>query len=342
MRFKLADLCGDRSLLFRILGDDPRASLYEIHKKNAARINHDALGWMSAQRRPFFAFMNYYDTHAPYLPPRSVLGRFGPYSFTPGERAVLRDWDAGENLQYSAAEIELARDGYDECIAYLDEQVGSLFGELETRGLLENTVVVITADHGEHFGEHAGIFGHMYSLYGQEIRVPLLVIAPGRVPAGQVVSAPVTLRDVAATIVDLAAQPAGSSERAVSVNSARETGGAKGVAAAEGSGAPETRLPGTSLARFWGPRSPGQATRTEPVFAECDKDWLPLNDSARVCRSLCLGEMVYIRNSPISEELYNVASDPAELRNLAGSATAGAELERLRAALSRFLALPAS
>ena len=298
---------------------------------------------MSAQRRPFFAFMNYYDTHAPYLPPRSVLGRFGPYSFTPGERAVLRDWDAGEKLQYSAAEIELARDGYDECIAYLDEQVGSLFGELETRGLLENTVVVITADHGEHFGEHARDFRP----YVQPVRPGNPRPAAGdrsraRVPAGQVVIRPVTLRDVAATIVDLAAQPAGSSERAVSVNSARETGGAKGVAAAEGSGRPETRLPGTSLARFWGPRSPGQATRTEPVFAECDKDWLPLNDSARVCRSLCLGEMVYIRNSPISEELYNVASDPAELRNLAGSATAGAELERLRAALSRFLALPAS
>ncbi len=145
---------------------------------------------MLAQRRPFFAFLNYYDTHAPYLPPRGFEGRFGPKSVTAAARETLRTWEPGERIQHSPADIKLARDRYDECIAYLDDQIGRLFGELDTKGLLANTVVVITADHGEHFGEHAGVFGHMYTLYGQEIRVPLLVIAPGRVPAGRAFSRP--------------------------------------------------------------------------------------------------------------------------------------------------------
>ena len=153
-----------------------------------------------------------------------------------GRGATLRNWDSGEKLAYSPPEIKLARDCYDECIAYLDEQVGKLLEQLESSGLLANTVVVITADHGEHFGEHDGIFGHMYSLYGQEIRVPLVVIAPGRVPAGQVVSAPVTLRDLAATILDLAGGAVESSGRVDPPGSPLQKGVANATAARDQSG----------------------------------------------------------------------------------------------------------
>ena len=87
----------------------------------------------------------------------------------------------------------IARDAYDDCIAYLDEQLGQLFRNLDSRGLLKNTVVVLTSDHGEHFGEHGTMFGHKFTVYDQETHVPLLVIAPGRVPADRVVAAPVSL-----------------------------------------------------------------------------------------------------------------------------------------------------
>ena len=70
------------------------------------------------------------------------------------------------------------RDGYDDCLAYLDAQIGLLFDELGRRGALDNTVVVITADHGEGFGEH-GLSGHGVSLYRPELHVPLLVLSPG-------------------------------------------------------------------------------------------------------------------------------------------------------------------
>ncbi len=74
------------------------------------------------------------------------------------------------------------------------------------------------------------------------------------------------------------------------------------------------------------------------MFAECDKDWLPASDAGRVWRSLSSGEMVYIRSASKTEELYNVAADPAQLRNLAATPGARTELEHLRTAMDRFLA----
>ena len=75
-------------------------------------------------------------------------------------------------------------------------------------GLLDNTVVIITSDHGEAFGDH-GHFGHGPGVYLDEIGVPLVILSPGA-PAGRVVESPVSLRDLPATVVDLLGLPAGS------------------------------------------------------------------------------------------------------------------------------------
>ena len=262
---------------------------------------------MSAQRRPFFAFLNYYDAQRP-ISSRDGGRRFDLRSTSPFENVTLRDWEGDPSRQHSAQSIKLARGCYDDCITYLDDQIGRLFDDLGTRGLLENTVVLITSDHGEQFGEHGGICGHRLSLYGQEIRVPLLVIAPARVPSGQIVSAPVSLRDLPATVMDLA-----------------ELG-------------PESNFPGSSLARFWKPGGAGDLVSADPVFAESDHAWPPAEDGGRLLQSLSIGEMVYIRNSAKKEELYNIAADPAQAQNLAESADAHASLELLRTALDRFLA----
>ena len=83
------------------------------------------------------------------------------------------------------AERMLARDAYDNCLAYLDERLGELFDDLERRGVLDQTLVIVTADHGEGLGEH-GLFDHGESLYRTEIGVPLLFVLPadrGRSPA---------------------------------------------------------------------------------------------------------------------------------------------------------------
>jgi arylsulfatase A-like enzyme len=307
-RYKLSAILGD-ALFVRVFGDDPRVSLMGERRKDAARINRDAMDWMSAHRgRPFFVFLNYCDTHDPYIPPRGADKHFGRKPASPSERALMRDWLGLDNAQRTPSTIKLMRDGYDDCMAYLDDQLGRLFNELETTGLLENTLVLITSDHGEHFGEHAGIFVHGKTLYGQEIRVPLLVIAPRRVPSGKVVSEPVSLRDLPATVVDLL-----------------------------GPG-PESPFPGRSLARFWDPGAAADASPAGAVLSEVRREGSPWDPPAKYSRSVAIGDMVYIENAKGEQELFNITVDPAEAHNLAGSADARPTVERLRAALERLAA----
>ena len=189
-------------------------------------------------------FLNYFDAHDPYFPPRGADGHFGLKPSTPSERATIRDWTHQPRQgEAPPSTTKLARDCYDDCLAYLDDQLGRLFNELDTRGVLENTLVIITSDHGENFGEHAGIFGHGQSLYPQEIRVPLLVIAPGRVPSGQIISAPVSLRDLPATVVDLVGLEL------------------------------ESSFPGRSLARFWDPGSRRRPLLGRSGVRRARKEW---------------------------------------------------------------------
>ena len=88
---------------------------------------------------------------------------------------------------------------------------GRLIDELDRRAVLDRTWVIVVADHGESFGEHAGVFRHGTSLYQTELHVPLLIIPPAgaKVAAGQIVNEPVSLRDLAATIAGIGGFPGG-------------------------------------------------------------------------------------------------------------------------------------
>jgi hypothetical protein len=94
--------------------------------------------------------------------------------------------------------------GYDGSLAYLDDQIGRLLGELRRRGVLDDTLLIVTSDHGEAFGAH-GYFAHGHSLYRNQIQIPLILRLPGKIPAGLRVSPPVSLRDVPATVMELLA-----------------------------------------------------------------------------------------------------------------------------------------
>ena len=147
--------------------------------------------------RPFFAMVNYFDAHAPYLPPARFRGTFGD----PGRRNPLLLYEPNvDSLAPHAVQREL--DAYEEALRSLDEDVGWLLDSLEAQGILDNTVVIITADHGEEFAEH-GELGHGGSLYLEVTQVPLIVIAPDRIPAGATPADPVSLVDLPATILDL-------------------------------------------------------------------------------------------------------------------------------------------
>lgn len=129
----------------------------------------------SYKGRPYFAMINFMDAHGPYIPPEKYRVMFG---------------DSTRKL-----------DRYDGAIAYLDDLVGGIVDALRERGELERTIIIVTADHGELLGEH-GIEGHTESLYRRATRVPL-IFSGGPVPAGIRVRPEVSLRDLAATVLDL-------------------------------------------------------------------------------------------------------------------------------------------
>lgn len=275
-----------------------------LGRKSADEVNDEVFRWLDGRAgRPVFVFVNYFDAHAPYRPPAPFDELFGSrrsdgYVRHAAGREKAYDW--------LPEEVEPARDDYDRLIAYLDSRVGSLLAELDRRGRLRNSLVILTSDHGEEFGEH-GFTGHGNSLYIQSVHVPLIVSWPGHVPAGLAVPAAVSLRDIPATVADLL-------------------------------GLPPPAFPGRSLARLW--RDGGVAVETETVVSE-----VPFTPNAPGhypvsrggLRSLVEAGLRYIHDpARPGAELYDLDSDPGELTNLAGRPEREAQLRRF-AALSRVL-----
>jgi arylsulfatase A-like enzyme len=288
-------------------------------RKTAAMINRDLLDWLAARGdRPFFAFLNYYDAHSPFEPPDGYSRRFGKWAHDRAYREeVLRQFSRLGNKKSPVAHnsrlaerivaetAEIMSDSYDDCLTYLDGQLGRLLDELDRRGLMANTLVLITSDHGEHFGDH-GLFGHGMSLYRPQIHVPLLVLAPALDPG--IVTEPVSLRDLPATIADL-------------------TGLAR-----------PGPFPGRSLARCWG----RECAPLEPLLSEVEHQRkFPPSDHVPASRgplwSLTGRDRVYIRHRDGREELYDLAHDPAEARDLAGAPRERMAIETFRGTLDQML-----
>jgi arylsulfatase A-like enzyme len=286
-------------------------------KIDAGLINREFLDWLSQRRepaRPFFAFLNYFDAHTAYLLPRGTPYRFGRPPKTDADVNVVVDWFHIDKLRLPPSYINLARDCYDSCLGYLDEQLGELFGELKRRGVLDRTLVIVTSDHGEGLGEH-NLFFHGESLYRTEIRVPLVIALPGHTQSA-VVSETVSLCDLPATIVDLTGQ---------------------------GTGGP---FPGRSLARLWRDSRPADPSRAgEGAISELasPNPYDPNQGRSPVHRgalaSLAEGEYVYILNEGDgSEELFNQRDDPNEFDNRARLKAMQPVKERLRALLNQLRA----
>ena len=172
----------------------------------------------------FFAYVHYREPHEPYDPPAPFDTRFGPD--TPitrterdgGEPAKkwLKDVNQGV-IKLSPEAIEHLRRLYDGNLAFADQEVGYLRGELESRGLLDNTVVIVIGDHGEGLLEH-GYVGHNTQVFEESARVPLIVLLPKAMrtahPPARVASL-VDLTDIAPTVLDIfGLSGAGGSARA--------------------------------------------------------------------------------------------------------------------------------
>jgi arylsulfatase A-like enzyme len=179
-----------------------RGRPFQFGRKDAAQVNEEFLGWEHGTRRPWFAFLNYYDAHDPYVPPTRDEHRF----LSPDQRPVYEVFGTGSK---DRPRVESARALHDAALLSLDREIGRLLDVLRRRGDLERTVIVVTSDHGEEWGAR-GVLLHGNSVYLRALHVPLLIIRPGSVPAGTRVATPVGTRHLGATLLDLAGLPASS------------------------------------------------------------------------------------------------------------------------------------
>jgi arylsulfatase A-like enzyme len=258
---------------------------FSIDRRWAPSVNQSALDWIDQEdEKPFFVFINYYDVHAPYISPERA--RFSELE-NPGG-LVNTDWTTADI--YNPKTPEQAQDeidAYDGGIYYTDQQIQILLDELEKRGVLENTIVIITSDHGELFGEH-GLWEHHNSLYRPVIYVPLIVWYPKSVPQNMRITTPVSNTYIPVTLLDMLGEPE------------------------------QTLFPGPSLAQLW--RDPASGTNfPDPIAEMAESTWVNPNhlsikgDMVTVLSS----DWQYIEHEFNGVELYNLQNDPDQLKNLA-------------------------
>jgi arylsulfatase A-like enzyme len=173
-----------------------------------------ALDWLldgdDEPDQPYFVYLHLMDVHSPYRPPAEYARLFtGPSD----GRLLYRNGPAPE---MRPADLAVTTAAYDAGIRYVDDLIAGLLERLEEAGLLDDTIVVFTSDHGDEFLEHGGL-GHGTSVYGELVRVPLILHAPGRLGAPQRVAHMTQHVDLAPSLLELVgiAAPAGFRGRSV-------------------------------------------------------------------------------------------------------------------------------
>ena len=278
----------------------------------------DLAGFLRAYRdTTFFAWHHFHGPHLPYSPPDKYLEQFlpGGSSGDPAVRAVRENilMPRGE-YAFGPREREVVSALYDAEVAAQDEELGLVFRTLDSLGLTRNTIVILTADHGEELFEH-GWIGHgstslAGTLYEELVRIPLIVSLPGRFPAGRRVGALVQGVDLMPTLFELIGL---------------EPGGP---------------LQGRSFRSLLEGKETGSPPR-EAAFMECSVCGYQCPDSTQPdwLHAVRTDNFKLVRHTPAGGqpryELFQLDGDPAEKRDV--SRLYPQELQRLKGLLSAHL-----
>lgn len=270
----------------------------EVRRRDAAELTEDALAWLGeVSEEPFFLYLQYMDLHQPIAPPSPYWELF-PVAGGGAREERHGNWSYGglrsdedvrdpEFQSYRAHRTAL----YDGALRFVDEQIRRLYRRLEELGRAEDTLVVVTSDHGEEFWDHAleqyalggdprghwGI-GHGHSMFEEVLRVPLILAGPG-ISAGLRVDCPARHIDLVPTVLQLLGLP------------------------------PAPRVSGRSLVQ---PGIPGESCQEVPIVAESPA-YGP--DSKAV---IWRRRKLIVRSDGV-ELLFDLRRDPGERRNLAPS-----------------------
>jgi choline-sulfatase len=269
--------------------------------RRAAATNSRALPWLESAAEPFFLFVHYFDPHAPYAAlPARVTQLPDDFAHAAASERIEALKKTLPGLRLEA--LVLALRNYQAEVLAVDAALGRLLAALEERGLEDRTLVVVTADHGEGLGQH-GTLDHAPNIYEEQLRVPLVMRWPERIPAGRRIAQPVGLVDLAPTIAAAAAL------------------------------AFDRRPDGRSLLEAIETRS---VTEPRPIFGRRRNYPRPYQGHRGTLFSVRDGDWKLIRATEDPDELYDLAADPTELSNLL--ATRPDISDRLSALLDETLA----
>jgi len=176
----------------------------------AAPAQHRIIRWIdenAGKNKPFFLFVNNNIPHLPYTPAPAAERRFARQLWPKDVVRQLREFkdELGQHthaITFDDEQFEILRDLYAAEISEADALVGAVVDRLRERGILDRTIFILTADHGENIGEH-GLTGHMFSMFDTTMHVPLIIRFPERFMPGRVVTDIISTIHVAPGILDM-------------------------------------------------------------------------------------------------------------------------------------------
>jgi arylsulfatase A-like enzyme len=272
-----------RADLAHVLGRFFAVKLSDLLYVRAEQVNREAFRLLDREKadsRPFFLFLNYMDAHEPYFPPAPYDVKYaGKDATMTVERYWPIEFQALSGARpYTDQDRRRDESQYDGAIAYIDAELGALFARLEKLGLYDNSIIVVTSDHGQSFGEK-GLVGHGSSVYQEQVHVPLIIKYPGETHA-EVEDALVSHVDLLPTILESMGYGTGF-------------------------------LPGHSLVT---PQR-AQATIFSESFP-CDLLVSLSERFRRIERAAFLGDFKLITSTAGTHQFYDLAVDPHEERNI--------------------------
>lgn len=282
----------DQGQLRAYMGFDQGFLVFHNQSEPIERIHQRFTGWLERLGRgtPYFAYLHYLDLHDPYVPEGRYATMFGEPSdlHTRVDFSVTswgtfhREVRSGQR-PIDARDVERLENSYDGLIRTVDDAIGALFERLERTGAYDDSLIIVTSDHGDGFLEH-GFLAHSAAPYEELVHVPLLVKLPRARFTGQVVEEQVRLIDVLPTVLDVLDVPAPDG------------------------------LEGTSLLPLLDPERRDGPRPTRPPYAVSEI----AEDLSEPCVSIRTGDLKYLY-FPAQErgELYDLRQDPGERHDVA-------------------------
>jgi arylsulfatase A-like enzyme len=284
---------------FEVVSEAPKRS------RDAAGTTDDAIALIKESPRPFFIMVHYFDAHWPRRPPPEYVALVRSEGDPDPFAAVAGGTQA--SAEPGPERVDRQRLLYAACVRYVDDAVGRLVEFLDRAGLGRETLLIVTADHGEAFWEHSTV-AHGANLYDEVVKVPLIVRCPSGGQGGRRVACQVRHVDLLPTIVDFAGAADAEPREGMSLRSL--IGGSGG---------------GESVTAKHAGSDSGKIVPHDVALSETRLKKAPETRSART-----LSEKLILEPATGLRELYDLRSDPEERVNIWGREAAGADsLEQL-------------